>query len=316
MRVLRAFLLSLLFVLVPAFLIAQNGSIAGVVTDSSGAVVPGAQITATHTGTGASRTGQSSDSGAYSIASLPVGSYSLTFEKTGFKPIKINEVLVTVAQTVPVNAQFQLGSVQETVTVTTDTQAPVETESSQLSNLVDERRIVDLPLLTRNPYDLLLLSPGTSTTNALGGYTVNGSRERNNNFLLDGSDNNDTSVPGGPGSIVLSSNPESTQEFRVITNTFNAEYGRNTGAIVDVVTNSGTNQFHFDAYWFGRYNGFGGARDYFNRAEDPVLPQQNPYVRNQFGYSVGGPIIKNKTFFFFNNEFQRFRTTLTLPATV
>lgn len=316
MRVLRAFLLSLLFVLIPAFLIAQNGSIAGVVTDSSGAVVPGAQITATHTGTGASRNGQSSDSGAYSIANLPVGTYSLTFEKSGFKPIKLDGVSVTVAQTVPVNAQFQLGSVQETVTVTTDTQAPVETESSQLSNLVDERRIVDLPLLTRNPYDLLLLSPGTSTTNALGGYTVNGSRERNNNFLLDGSDNNDTSVPGGPGSIVLSSNPESTQEFRVITNTFNAEYGRNTGAIVDVVTKSGTNQFHFDAYWFGRYNGFGGARDYFNRAEDPVLPQQNPYVRNQFGYSVGGPIIKNKTFFFFNNEFQRFRTTLTLPATV
>ena len=176
----------------------------------------------------------------------------------------------------------------------------------------ESRRIVDLPLLTRNPYDLLLLSPGTANTNALGGYTVNGSRERNNNFLLDGVDNNDTSVPGGTGSIVLASSPESTQEFRVITNNFNAEFGRNTGAIVDVVTKSGTNQLHLDAYWFGRYNGFGGARDWFNRGDQP----QNPYVRNQFGYSIGGPIIKNKTFFFFNNEFQRFRTSLTGTATV
>ncbi len=106
--------------------------------------------------------------------------------------------------------------------------------------------------------------------------------------------------------------PESTQEFRVITNNFNAEFGRNTGAIVDVVTKSGTNQLHLDAYWFGRYNGFGGARDWFNREDQP----QNPYVRNQFGYSIGGPIIKNKTFFFFNNEFQRFRTSLTGTATV
>jgi hypothetical protein len=101
-------------------------------------------------------------------------------------------------------------------------------------------------------------------------------------------------------------------EFRVITNNFNAEFGRNTGAIVDVVTKSGTNQLHLDAYWFGRYNGFGGARDWFNRGDQP----QNPYVRNQFGYSIGGPIIKNKTFFFFNNEFQRFRTSLTGTATV
>jgi len=315
MKVLRPFLLSV-FLFLPSLLLAQTGSIAGVVTDSTGALVGSAQVTATHVGTGAVRTLQSSESGAYSIPNLPVGKYVVSFEKSGFKPIKVDGVEVSVAQTVPLNAQFQLGSVQETVTVTTESQAPVETESSQLSNLVDSRRIADLPLLTRNPYDLLLLSPGTSTTTALGGYTVNGSRERNNNFLLDGADNNDTSVPGGAGSIVLNSNPESTQEFRVITNAFNAEYGRNTGAIVDVVTKSGTNQFHFDAYWFGRYNGFGGARDWFNRAEDPVLPQMNPYVRNQFGYSIGGPIIKNKTFFFFNNEFQRFRTTLTLPATV
>ena len=102
-------------------------------------------------------------------------------------------------------------------------------------------------------------------------------------------------VSGG----VLSADPDSTQEFRVITNNFNAEYGRNTGAIIDVVTKSGTNTFHGNAYEFGRWNAFGGARDWFNRTG---AGPQDPYIRNQFGYSIGGPIIKDKTFFFFNHE--------------
>ena len=139
---------------------------------------------------------------------------------------------------------------------------------------------------------------------------MNGSRSRNNNFLLDGVDNNDTGVPGGPSGIV-SINPDSAQEFRVITNNFNAEYGRNTGAIIDIITRGGTNNFHGSAYWFGRYNAL-GARSFFNREPDP----QDPYVRNQFGYSVGGPIWKNRTFFFINNEYSRYRTTLTVGSVV
>ena len=124
----------------------------------------------------------------------------------------------------------------------------------------------DLPLITRDPYCLVLLSPGTSQANTgLGGFTVNGSRERNNNFLLDGVDNDDTSVPGIPEGV-LNANPDSTQEFRIITNIFNVEYVRNTGAIIDVVTKSGTNAFHGGAYEFGRWNGFAGARDWFNPA--------------------------------------------------
>ena len=121
-----------------------------------------------------------------------------------------------------------------------------------------------LPLITRNPYQLVLLSPGTSQTDSgNGGISVNGARDRNNNFMLDGVDNNDTSVPGGMGGV-LNANPESTEEFRVITDNFDAEYGRNTGAIIDVVTKSGTNSLHGNVYYFGRWNGFGGARDYFN----------------------------------------------------
>ena len=128
-------------------------------------------------------------------------------------------------------------------------------------------------------------------------------------------DNNDTSVPGIIGGV-LTANPDSTEEFRVITDNFNAEYGRNTGAIIDVVTKSGTNSFHGDAYYFGRWNGFGGARDWFNPAEGINGGPMNPYIRHQFGFSIGGPIIKNKTFFFFNDEMDRFHTTLTDEATV
>src|SRR5205823_762829 len=195
---------------------------------------------------------------------------------------------------------------------------PIDLETAQVSNLVDTRQMQDLPLITRDPYSLVLLSPGTSQTNSgLGGFTVNGSRERNNNFLLDGVDNNDTSVPGIPDGL-LTANPDSTQEFRVITNNFNAEYGRNTGAIINVVTRSGSNMFHGQAYEFGRWNSFGGARDWFNPRvnSDGSTNPMNPYIRNQFGYSFGGPIIKNKTFFFFNEEFQRFRTTLTNSSIV
>jgi len=300
--------------------IAQTGagSIQGTITDGTGAVVADAKITAVNTATNTTRSTASSASGAYALANLPVGSYNVSIEKTGFATSQTN-VKVTVSEVTPVNVVMQVGRVENSVTVESESLAPIETETSQISNLVDSRRIRDLPLLTRNPYQLALLSPGASTTTSgNGGFSVNGARDRNNNFLLDGVDNNDTSVPGILGGA-LGANPESTEEFRIITNSFAAEYGRNTGAIVDVVTKSGTNSFHGNAYWFGRWNSFGGARDWFNHNTDPLtgtVEKQNPYVRNQFGYSIGGPIIKNKTFFFFNHEIQRFRTTLTSQATV
>src|SRR5215472_18188864 len=302
----RSFLLSALFV--PAFVLAQTtGSIQGTVTDSTGAVVDGATITVLNLATNASRTATSNASGFYSIPNLVPAPYSIKFEKQGFTAVDIKSVTLTTAQILTLNTTMKVGSVQEVVEVNGSAIAPVETESTQLSTLISNKTITDLPLLTRNPYELILLSPGTNlmSNDFTGGISVNGSRDRNNNFLLDGVDNNDTSVPGGPGGV-LSINPDSTQEFRVITDTFNAEYGRNTGAIIDVVTRSGSNGFHGDAYEFGRYNAL-GARSFFNNRPDP----QDPYVRNQFGGSVGGPIIKNRTFFFINGEYQRFRTTLT-----
>ena len=304
-----------LLVLFPSLLLAQTGSISGVVTDPSGAVVQGAAVKAISAATGSTSSSQTGPSGAYSLPNLPVGNYTVTFEKQGFRVIRLADVVVSVALVLPLNAQFEVGTAEQTVTVSAETAAPIETETSQVSNLVDEQRLKALPLITRNPYELVLLSPGTAQSTGSGGFSVNGSRDRNNNFLLDGVDNNDTSVPGIAGGV-LSANPENSEEFRVVTNNFNAEFGRNTGAIIDVVTKSGSNNFHGDAYWFGRYANFGGARDWFNPGSGPTAQPQNPYVRNQFGYSIGGPIWKNKTFFFFNQEFFRFPTAGTVSATV
>jgi Carboxypeptidase regulatory-like domain len=318
MRVLRILLeYALLAVACSVLAVAQTGSIQGTVTDTSGALVQGAEITARHVATNASRTVTSSGGGAYSITDLPVGLYEITAKKDNFKAFKVSRIELTVAQVLAVNIRLQPGPVSERMDVKADLFTPIDLETSQVSNLVGPRQMQDLPLITRDPYSLVLLSPGTSQTNtSLGGFTVNGSRERNNNFLLDGVDNNDTSVPGIPGGV-LTAHPDSTEEFRIITNNFNPEFGRNTGAIIDVVTKSGSNNLHGGAYWFGRYNPFGGARDWFNPAIDAAgKPEKmNPYVRNQFGYSMGGPIRKDKTFFFFNEEFERFRTTLTNALT-
>ncbi|MGA3350801.1 MAG: carboxypeptidase regulatory-like domain-containing protein, partial [Candidatus Sulfotelmatobacter sp.] len=295
--------------------VAQTGSMAGTVSDTSGAVIQGAEITVRNLATNESHQASSSSTGTYTLSNLPVGAYEVTVKKEGFKAFHLPSIELTVAQSLTVDPKLAPGSTTEEVTVRADGVQDVDLESSQITNLVDQRQMEALPLITRNPYQLVLLSPGTSQTDsASGGISVNGARDRNNNFLLDGVDNNDTSVPGSMGGV-LSSNPESAEEFRVITDNFNAEYGRNTGAIIDVVTKSGTNSLHGNAYYFGRWNGFGGARDWFNPATGPNGGPMNPYIRHQFGFSVGGPIIKNKTFFFFNDEMDRFRTTLTNQAT-
>src|ERR1700678_920448 len=295
---------------------AQTGSITGTVSDSTGAVVQGAEITVRNTATNETHKATSNASGTYSIGDLAIGPYEITAKKDGFKLFRLPSIELTVAQTLTVDPKLSPGATNEEVTVRADEMQDVDLESSQITNLVDQRQMESLPLITRNPYQLVLLSPGTSQTDSSNqGISVNGARDRNNNFLLDGVDNNDTSVPGQIGGV-LSANPESTEEFRVITDNFNAEYGRNTGAVIDVVTKSGTNAFHGDAYYFGRWNGFGGARDWFNPAEGINGGPMDPYERHQFGFSFGGPIIKNKTFFFFNDEIDRFHTTLTDEATV
>jgi hypothetical protein len=291
---------------------AQTGSITGQVLDPGGAVIPNATVTATSGSTGVSQTATTTSSGLYNFAALPPAVYTVSATATGFATVTKDNVTLNIAATLPLNFNLAVGSASTTVNVAGVTAAPIETDSSQLSTVIDAKQINNLPLVLRDPYQLVLLSPGAIlSTNNDGGFSVNGQRDRNNNFMLDGADNNDTSVPGIPGGLV-SANPDSAQEFRVITNNFDAEFGRDTGAIVDVVTRGGTNTFHGGAYEFGRYNAL-GARDYFNtKANGP----QDPYVRNDFGASLGGPILKDRLFFFLNGEVQRFRTTRTANQVV
>src|SRR5882757_773952 len=286
---------------------AQTGSITGQVTDPAGAVVANAKVTATSSLTGTTRTVSTTSAGLYNFPALSPSSYTVSVTASGFQVETRENVTLNIAATLPLNFKLSVAGAATTIDVQDSTIAPVETSSFQLSTVIDSKQINDLPLILRDPYQLILLSPGVVTaTNNIGGFSVNGQRDRNNNFMLDGADNNDSSVPGIQGGI-SSANPDSAQEFRIITNNFDAEFGRNTGAIIDVVTRGGGNQFHGDAYEFGRYNAL-GARDFFNKKENG---KQDPYVRNDFGASLGGPVLKDKLFFFLNGEVQRFRTTRT-----
>jgi hypothetical protein len=289
---------------------AQTASINGTITDASGAVVGQAKITVHNTATNAVRSVDTPSNGVYDLTELPAGPYEVTIEKTGFRPVKYAAVTLTVDQALTLNAKLEVGSNSEQVTVEGTSVAPIDTTDAQVSNVVDEKQMEALPLILRDPYQLILLSPGTTQTNSgNGGFSVNGGRERNNNFQLDGTNNND---PGVPGSGLMTLNPDATQEFRVISNDYAPEFGRNSSAVVDIITRSGTNQFHGDVYYFGRWDAL-GARDYFNT---PATGPINPYVRNTFGASFGGPVIKDKLFFFFNYEGNRFATATSSIATV
>jgi Carboxypeptidase regulatory-like domain/TonB dependent receptor len=313
----RALLLVLVLAIVSAAVKAQTASVSGTILDSSGAAVSGVSITATNTATAIDRTTVSTDTGAYTIPDLPPSLYTFIFTKTGFKTVKFADLTLTVDQVLTLDCKFEVGSISTTVEVSASAVAPIDTETATLSNVVEHNQIVDLPLILRDPYQLVLLGPGVTQSDGLGGVSVNGGRERNNNFLLDGTDNNDTEVPGGLGGLT-SQNPDSTEEFRVLTNNFAPEYGRNNGAIIDVITRSGTNNYHGDLFYFGRWDAL-GARDYFNHETDPLtgdIAAKNPYTRNLYGGSIGGPVIKDKTFFFINYQGDRFVTSLTNVSTV
>lgn len=290
---------------------AQTATITGQVFDPGGAPISGATITTTSTTTGITRTGTTTSAGIYSLTALPPGIYDVTVTAQSFQVLNKKNVVLNVSASLPLDFTLAPGSVTTSIDVQETTVAPIESDSFELSTVVNSRQISNLPLILRDPYQLVLLSPGAvAATNNDGGFAINGQRDRNNNFLLDGVDNNDTSSPGIPGGI-SAANPASTQEFRVITNSFDAEYGRNTGAIIDVATRSGSNGFHGEAYEFGRYNAL-GARDFFNTKENGP---QDPYVRNNFGASIGGPLWKDHSFFFLNGDVQRFRTTRTETTT-
>jgi len=288
-------------------MLAQTGQISGEVLDPSGAAVR-ADIRLINQATLVERHVQTNEAGLYTFPFVPPGQYQLVVEATGFANVLSENLTLTVAQALVFNIQLKVGPALENLEVRAQSQT-IDTTDAQVSNVINEQQMESLPTITRNPYQFVLLSAGVNqTNNGDGGYSVNGGRETSSSFLLDGADNNDVEFPSfGVGSI----NPDSAQEFRIITNNFMPEYGRSAGAVIDVVTKSGNNNWHGAVYEFLRWDAL-GARDYFDLAGSPT----NPYTLNDFGVSIGGPIVKDKTFFFFNYDGGRNLLTRTEPYVV
>src|SRR6266566_5134162 len=303
-------------------LIAQvdRGSIVGTVSDASGANVEGAKVAIKNLATDQLVEVTTDSSGAYAANVLRIGAYSVTVEKQGFKKAVEPNVGVGVNQVVRVNLTLQVGSTTESVEVTA-TAPLLQTETSSLGTIETERRISDLPLNGRNFIQLAYLGPGANSgqtgSNVSGGVfeneranealSVNGLRVSNNNFLLNGVDNNEF----GLGGVVVLPPPDAIQEFRTEENSMSAEFGRG-GAAVNVVLKSGTNRVHGGAYEFIRNDKL-DARNYF--ASPPPSPKPG-FKRNQFGFFLGGPIKKDKTFIFGDYEGSRVREALSYVSTV
>src|SRR5438270_5067440 len=303
-------------VLTSATLFAQTfrGTILGTVTDPSGAVVSGAKVTAKNMATGLERTTQTSADGSYSIPELPLGTYTVTVTQSGFQTAVTTGVAVDVATERRVDVQLKTGQVSETVEVSGEALPQVETTTDTLGGTFTASAVKDLPVNGRDYQKLIYLTPGisgspdqiTDSPGSFGVFSMNGARGRSNNFLLDGTDMNDgyrndpaineAGVFGTPATILPI---DSVAELRVISN-FEAEYGRNAGAVVNIVTKSGTNQLHGSLIEYFRNSAL-DARNFFNPASQPKAQFHN----NQFGGSLGGPIVKDKTFFFLNYEGQR-----------
>jgi outer membrane receptor protein involved in Fe transport len=283
----------------------SGGRILGRVSDQSGALLSGLKVTATNEATGATHQTQTNASGDYSFPAVPVGVYTLTFDMAGFKTNIRKGITVEINQVVTFNSTMQIGEAKELVEVTSE--APlVDTTTTQLGAIVNNRSVNELPLNARDSYQFLQLQPGVQSqlgssggtfygSDDAGSVSVNGGRGRSNNFSVNGGDANDQFV----NAAVVQPSPDAIAEFRVITNTFDAEYGRNSGAVVNVVTQSGSNAVHGDIYEYFR-NKVLNAQGYFNT----VKPQFN---QNQFGATFGGPIKKDRTFFFGSYEGRRIR---------
>ncbi len=302
-----------------------RGTILGTVTDSTGAAVVGAHVTVHNVDTGVDRSTDTTPDGGYLMPELPVGNYNVTVEMKGFQKTATNGVLVSVAAERRVDAVLKPGEVSQQITVSGETLPVVETASDTLGGAFENHEIEELPINGRDYTKLLIMVPGTAgepngggdSPGSYGLFSADGSRGRSNNYLLDGTDMNDGyrnlpainqgGVFGVPGTIL----PEdSIQELNVLTN-FEAEYGRNSGAIVSIVSRSGTNQLHGSAFEDFR-NAVLNARNYFNTVGQP----KDAFRNNQFGGSVGGPIVKDKTFFYASYEGQREGMAITSINTV
>ena len=296
----------------------DSGSITGTVSDPSGAVVSNAKVTLTNEGTGAALSTETGSDGFYNFSPVKIGSYTVSVSAPGFQTTTQRKITVNVSSAVLVNVPLKPGQVTETVEVSTA--APVlETQNASVGQVVNSKNVNDLPLNGRNFTFLAQLAAGVNTPQAdtrgnaaTGAFAANGLRPAQNNYMLDGIDNNSDTVDflNGTNFVVLPP-VDAIQEFKVQTSDFSAELGRSGAAVLNATIKSGTNSFHGSAWEFLRNDKFDG-RDWFEPASSP----KGEYRQNQFGVSIGGPVIKNKIFFFGDYEGLRRRQGVPHQGTV
>jgi len=289
-----------------------TAAIVGTVTDPSGSPIKGAAITATDTDRGTVWTAETNDSGVYNLLRLPVGSYTVKVSATGFQSALQTAFTLVLNQTARVDVQLKLGKVSETVEVTSATPI-LQTQTTEVSTVIDATTNTSLPLGTRDYLSLTLLAPGATTPNpseftspglitSSGRPYINGNREQANALLLDGIDASENSN----NEVGYTPSPDAIQEFNLITQNASAEFGSYEGGIISTTIKSGTNRLHGSVFEFYRDGNF-NANSWQNGLATPAIPKPG-LVWNQYGFAVGGPIIKNKLFFFADYEGQRFDT--------
>src|SRR5579885_1145818 len=305
-----------------------SAGITGRVTDPSGSAVVGASVRAKDLDRGTDWPTQTNEDGIYAFPRIPNGRYSLTVEAKGFKTYNIPELALEVNQRARIDVALQVGAISESIQVTGEA-ALLQTDTTQVGATVDSSQIDHTPLISRNPVALSLLSAGVTTPDpssfnsgqrATGGGRpyVNGNREEANNFMLDGVDNNFTS----DNLVSYQPNPDAIEEFRLITNNASAEFGNYQGGIINVILKSGTNQFHGDAFEYFRNDKLNANNwgNNWNTVPGPNGPQATPRAPlrwNQFGGTFGGPVFKDKLFFFADYQGLRRDTPPTaIPTTV
>ncbi|MGB8325041.1 MAG: carboxypeptidase regulatory-like domain-containing protein, partial [Candidatus Acidiferrum sp.] len=305
------------FVMVCAVILASAGparaqntaTLSGFVTDPQGLAVRGAKVTLSSTTTSAERTALADDSGHFILVGLVPGTYKMRVEGgTSFAPYENPSIQVRVGEEATVNVKLELGTQTQTVTVTTES-APIETTRSESSQTVDQRQIENLPINGRNYINFTLINSQTTrdVSPTIGpapnsGLNISGARARSNMVTVDGADAVDNSVNGIRSTV----SQEAVQEFQMILSNYNAEYGRATGGVVNIVTKSGTNDFHGDVFGYLRNKAF-QARNPFSGEVDPttgnLVDTKQAYTRVQTGTAFGGALKKDKTFYFFSYEY-------------
>jgi hypothetical protein len=281
-----------------------TGTIQGVVTDQAGAVVPGADVVATNTATGATRTAKTGSAGEYAITDLDPATYEVSIKAPNFKEFVSKGNQLFVATTMTVNANLAVGSTTEQMTVEANA-VQVETSNGTVGNVVEGREVRELPLNGRSFAQLTQLMPGVSPAanfdtkhkglEAGVDFSVNGNNTTGNSFIVDGVNNNDV---GSNRTILIYPSIDAIQEFKILRNSYGPEYGQAMGAVINIVTRGGTNQFHGGAFYFGRNDAL-NATDYFNNLNGAP---KDKLRRNDWGYNIGGPILKDKLFFFWSQE--------------